>query len=249
MLRLSRQPRRGVAGGSAPGNDAPHTRGPSPCSPCGPEPHMRPETSQQASGWRADGERRRAESGIRGFPSVGFTQSYSLGSPPKNKERSNPFESGRWNQRFNLTTVVGFAATFGILLILAALQPIYLRGAPTGISNLSPAPGQQACSEISEQSPDTLARALATALSQGQDKKAREILRKILKRPQLDPDFLLAVGGQFAQHDQYAEAALAFSRCVRDHPAVFEAHYNLALAEFAEGKLAEALAAFGSCSA
>ena len=136
-----------------------------------------------------------------------------------------------------------FASGLAAFLLLVAPPPVGLGAAGTGISNPSPAPGQQADSGISKESPDLLARALATALSQGQDKRAREILGEILKQPQLDPDFLLAVGGQFAQHDRYAEAALAFSRCLADHPAVFEAHYNLALAEFAEGKLAEALAA------
>lgn len=136
-----------------------------------------------------------------------------------------------------------FASGLAASLLLLAPQRVGLGAAESRPSNLSSAPGQQAGSEVSKQSPDWLARALATALSQGQNERAREILGEILKRPQLDPDFLLAVGGQFAQHDQYAEAALAFSQCVRDHPAVFEAHYNLALAELAEGKLADALAA------
>ena len=140
-------------------------------------------------------------------------------------------------------SLAGFASALATLHLLVAPQPVCLGAAEGQISNLSPAPGHQADNKTSEQSPDLLARALATALSQGQDERAREILGEILRFPQLDPDFLLAVGGQFAQHDQYAQAALAFSRCVRDHPAVFEAHYNLALAEFAEGKLAEALAA------
>ena len=135
-----------------------------------------------------------------------------------------------------------FASGLAAFLLLVGPQRVCLGAPERRISNLSPAPGQQADSKISEQSLDLLARALATALSQGQGKRAREILGEILERPRLDPDFLLAVGGQFAQHEQYADAALAFSRCVRDHPAVFEAHYNLALAEFAEGKLAEALA-------
>ena len=135
-----------------------------------------------------------------------------------------------------------FASGLATLLLVVFPQPTCLNAAGTGVSNLGPAEGQQTESEISKQSPDSLARALAAALSQGEDKRATEILGEILKRPQLDPDFLLAVGGQFVQHDQYAEAALAFSRCVQDHPSVFEAHYNLALAEFAEGKLAEALA-------
>ncbi|PYV03212.1 MAG: hypothetical protein DMG26_09855 [Acidobacteria bacterium] len=146
-------------------------------------------------------------------------------------------------QSIRVEPLAPFASGLATFLLFVAPQPVCLGAAVSRILNLSPSSGQQADSESSKQSPDSLARALATALSQGQDKRAREILGEILKQPQLDPDFLLAVGGQFAQHDRYAEAALAFSRCLADHPAVFEAHYNLALAEFAEGKLAEALAA------
>ena len=136
----------------------------------------------------------------------------------------------------------GFVAGLSTLLILVILQPPDLRAIVNGLSNLGPAPGRQADNEIRKRSPDSLARALAAALSQGHEKRAEEILGEMLKRPQLDPDLLVAVGAQFAEHDRYTEAALAFSRCVRDYPEVFEASYNLALAELAEGNLAEAFA-------
>jgi tetratricopeptide (TPR) repeat protein len=50
-------------------------------------------------------------------------------------------------------------------------------------------------------------------------------------------------GMSFAQQELYSEAAQAFARCARDFPAVFEAHYNLALAYLALQKHEEAWAA------
>lgn len=94
-----------------------------------------------------------------------------------------------------------------------------------------------------EPSSKAAATALEQALVRNQKEKAREILEQILRQPQLDPDLLLRVGIELAQRELYAEATRTFARCVKDHPGIFEAHYNLALAEFAQQKLPEALAA------
>lgn len=89
----------------------------------------------------------------------------------------------------------------------------------------------------------SLAGYIQAALTQRQTGRARDGLQKLLDRPQLDPDILLEVGVALAQSELYAEASEAFSRCARDHPEVFEAHYDLALAQFAQRKLPEASAA------
>ncbi|MGA8153731.1 MAG: tetratricopeptide repeat protein [Terriglobales bacterium] len=49
------------------------------------------------------------------------------------------------------------------------------------------------------------------------------------------------MGIQFASQELYGEAAEAFQRCIQEHPEVFEAYYNLALADIAEQKWAAAL--------
>lgn len=92
-------------------------------------------------------------------------------------------------------------------------------------------------------SAESLASSLERALSQGQNDKARDILRQILKCHAVDPDLCLRIGVQFAQRELYAEAQEAFARCIRDSPGIFEAHYNLALTEFAQQNFTQALAA------
>lgn len=98
----------------------------------------------------------------------------------------------------------------------------------------------------SESSPDRAleaAQRLENALSHGREEKARELLSQILQRPHLNSDFLLRLGILLAQRDLYSEAAEVFQRCVQEHPAIFEAYYNLALAEVAQQKWPEALVA------
>jgi tetratricopeptide (TPR) repeat protein len=92
------------------------------------------------------------------------------------------------------------------------------------------------------ESPDALAEALEKALSEGKAEKARELLRQILNRSHLSSDLLLRVGIQFAQRELYGEAAAAFHRCIQEHPQVFEAYYNLALADIAQQEWEAALA-------
>ena len=47
----------------------------------------------------------------------------------------------------------------------------------------------------------------------------------------------MRVGIAFAQRGLYGEASRAFARSVQDSPAVFEGHYNLALAQLAQNRL------------
>lgn len=86
------------------------------------------------------------------------------------------------------------------------------------------------------------AQNLERALAQGQKEKAHELLLEILERPHLDSDFLLRLGIRLAERELYPEAAQVFERCVQEHPAIFEAYYDLALADFAQQKWADALA-------
>src|SRR5438094_1299191 len=92
-------------------------------------------------------------------------------------------------------------------------------------------------------SPESLVAALEHALAEGHNDKAREILGQVLKRDRVPPDVLLKAGLALARRELYSEAAQAFARCVRENPAIFAAHYDLALAEFAQQKLPEARAA------
>ena len=96
--------------------------------------------------------------------------------------------------------------------------------------------------QLPESSPDAVLESLERALSEGKADKAHDLLIQILKRPHLTSDFLLRVGIQFASHELYGEAAEAFQRCIQEHPEVFEAYYNLALADIAEQKWEAALA-------
>jgi len=96
--------------------------------------------------------------------------------------------------------------------------------------------------QLPESSSDAVVGSLERALSEGQTEKARVLLIQILKRPHLTSDFLLRVGIQFAERERYEEASEAFQRCIQEHSEIFEAYYNLALAEIAQQKWEEALA-------
>ena len=96
--------------------------------------------------------------------------------------------------------------------------------------------------QMPESSSDAVVDSLERALSKGQAEKAHDLLIQILKRPHLTSDFLLRVGIQFAERERYDEAAEAFQRCIQEHSEIFEAYYNLALAEIAQQKWEEALA-------
>jgi tetratricopeptide (TPR) repeat protein len=96
--------------------------------------------------------------------------------------------------------------------------------------------------QVTESSSDAMGELLERALSDGKTENAHDLLVQILKRPHLTSDFLLRVGIQFAQRELYGEAGEAFQRCIQEHPEIFEAYYNLALADIAGQKWDEALA-------
>jgi len=89
----------------------------------------------------------------------------------------------------------------------------------------------------------SLERQIIASLSQGKGSLAAESLDKLLQEPHLDSGVLLRTGIAFAQSALFPEAVRAFARCARDYPSVFEAHYDLALAELALGHLTQAYAA------
>ncbi len=96
------------------------------------------------------------------------------------------------------------------------------------------------------QSSTSLESAIEGALAGGQNSKAETMLRTLLAQPQSNPDLLLNAGISFAQRGLYGDAALAFERCLEEHPEIFEAHYDLALSEFAQQRYAKAIAILGA---
>jgi tetratricopeptide (TPR) repeat protein len=79
-------------------------------------------------------------------------------------------------------------------------------------------------------------RSLEHALAQQQRAQVSEDVQQLLAVRALGADVLLGVGVRLAQDEYYSEAEQVFARCVRDHPQVFEGHYDLALAQYALGR-------------
>lgn len=96
---------------------------------------------------------------------------------------------------------------------------------------------------LSQGSSESIERQINLSLEQGANKQASVDLDQLLVQPQVDSSSLLRVGIAFAQKGLYSEASRAFTRVVRDRPDLFEGHYNLALAELAQGHLHPALEA------
>jgi len=109
------------------------------------------------------------------------------------------------------------------LLVSVFLATAVAYGRPSAQAEQTPGP-----------SSDALLASLEKALSEGKGEKANDFLMQILQRPNLTSDFLLRVGIQFAEREWYAAAAETFRRCIQEHPEVFEAYYNLALADIAQ---------------
>jgi tetratricopeptide (TPR) repeat protein len=122
-----------------------------------------------------------------------------------------------------------------LFLAVTLLISASLGGATTQAS--APAQGDRTV-----QSSDALVESLEGAVSEGNNEKAHDLLLQILKRPHLTSDFLLRVGIQLAQRELYEDAAETFHRCIQEHPEVFEAYYNLALADIAQQNWETALA-------
>lgn len=89
----------------------------------------------------------------------------------------------------------------------------------------------------------SLERQIDSSLTLGTNAQAAEGLNKLLDEPHPGSDALMRTGISFAQKGMFPVAVRAFTRCVHDYPALFEAHYNLALAELAQEHYPQALAA------
>lgn len=103
-------------------------------------------------------------------------------------------------------------------------------------SNRAPARAEGETSET----PAMVEQALESALNQGRYDQAQGLLRALLKPSGTSADIFLRAGIALAQRGLYDQAALAFRRCAEGYPDIFEAHYDLALAEFALGRYTQA---------
>ncbi|PYT31653.1 MAG: hypothetical protein DMG58_11730, partial [Acidobacteria bacterium] len=85
-----------------------------------------------------------------------------------------------------------------------------------------------------------LAAALDRAIAAGQTEQTQRALAEMLARQHVELEVLLETGAKLAEREYYVPAAEVFGRCAKDYPRNFEAHYNLALAEFALRRYTEA---------
>ena len=67
-----------------------------------------------------------------------------------------------------------------------------------------------------------------------------QAVRELLVRPHVTLELLLETGTKLAEQEQFEAARSVFVRAVADYPRSFEARYNLALADLALAKFAEA---------
>jgi len=110
----------------------------------------------------------------------------------------------------------------------------------------SPSPPLLASTQLAGQAADAPSPALEDqiheALAQGKSDVARKLLPMFLGEPNVLAEALLRTGADLAQHEMFEEAGEVFARCVANNPGLFEAYYNLALAQLASRKYSEALA-------
>ena len=92
-----------------------------------------------------------------------------------------------------------------------------------------------------QQSDDrAMAAAVDRAFADGQIEQARLSLEAMLARPHVNLEVLLETGAKLADRELFGLARAVFVRGVNDYPRSFEARYNLALADFALRRFAEA---------
>ncbi len=127
-----------------------------------------------------------------------------------------------------LVTAVTSWSVVGICL------PVELVAAEPGQTLSSPSP--------TNLSANSLASSLERVSAEDPSEQVDSLVRELLTTRRLGANTLLRVGVHLAQQGFYSGAEEVFSRCVRDHPAVFEAHYDLALAELALRRDRHALA-------
>jgi len=117
-------------------------------------------------------------------------------------------------------------------------------GPPSQVGQL-PSPGaasqDQTKSGTRTVNAESLLANLKEALANGRSDRAREATVELLQQPSLKAGLLLEAGSSLAQQELYEEASLAFSRCVKDYPEIFEGYYDLALSELASGNAPRAL--------
>ena len=134
------------------------------------------------------------------------------------------------------------------LLIVPALSfiivpAIWARNGPLFTPSPRPVAGAQTEGAQTTRTPSRpLGGQIEDALAKGNPDTARMLVPKFLAEPNVTADKLLRIGVNLAQHELFPEAADVFERCVKDHPALFEGYYNLALAELALRKYPAALA-------
>jgi len=72
---------------------------------------------------------------------------------------------------------------------------------------------------------------------------AQRAVDQLLARPHIELELLLETGAKLAEQELYTPAVAIFTRATADYPSSFEARYNLALANFALGRMREAQSA------
>lgn len=68
------------------------------------------------------------------------------------------------------------------------------------------------------------------ALQRGEDARAEQLLKKLLRKMPRHLDALIILGAVCGRQGRYSEAATLFERAVKNHPDNAEAHYNMGLA-------------------
>jgi tetratricopeptide (TPR) repeat protein len=91
-----------------------------------------------------------------------------------------------------------------------------------------------------QQTDRALAAALDRALAAGEMEQARQALNTMLARPHVELQVLLETGAKLADRELFEPARAVFARAVNDYPQIFEARYNLALADYALRRFPEA---------
>jgi tetratricopeptide (TPR) repeat protein len=148
--------------------------------------------------------------------------------------------------KISLWTDLRRGQRLGALLIVPSLLLIIAQEVRAGNGPLlTPSPqiaGEQTeGAKIARTSFRPLADQIKDALAKGYPDTARMLVPKFLAEPNVTADTVLRTGVNLAQHELFPEAADVFGRCVKDHPALFEGYYNLALAELALRKYPAAL--------
>lgn len=134
--------------------------------------------------------------------------------------------------------------TLVLAILLAAMAwwstPVWCRPGGLGVRETQEAHPGPSRTSLSEES---LLSSIYQASAKDQNEKVHGYVGQLLAIRHLDANTLLRVGIYVAQQGFYSDAASIFAQCARDYPALFEAHYNLALAELALKRYRAALTA------